>query len=132
MRRENNLTALIIVLLVAGTMLLCGLSYDFSLAKSTESACSLQESKPILLITLKGLGAGVMCEKIIDKSNGRYFAFYGQPSQHYQAMCVVSIHSIHYTVYDSVPGGGSPAMRYSMQKVCPLLQNNHRLIGQGF
>jgi hypothetical protein len=99
---------------------------------ASSDSCSLQESKPILIIALNGNGAVAMCNKVIARSNGRYFSYYGQPSWQYMVMCAVPIKKVQYTVYDIVPMGVTPSTRYSMTSVCSLLQTHHRLIGEGF
>jgi hypothetical protein len=99
---------------------------------SALNSCSLQESKPVLIVTLNGAGAAAMCSKIIDKSNGRYFTYYGEPPVSYDVMCAVTLKHIQYSVLDIVPVGIKPTTRYSYATVCTLLQNKHRLIGEGF
>jgi hypothetical protein len=127
----------ILLLAILGAVLFVGLTLAMAFKKSNatttpSNVCALQESKPVLIIVLRGIGATSMCKKIITSSKGRYFLFYGEPSPVYQAMCDVFIKRLHYIVYDIVPPGGTSAQRYSMLVVCPLLQNHHRLIGEGF
>ncbi len=103
-----------------------------SAAQVSPNACALQESKPVLIITLNGTGAATLCNKIVALSKGRYFTYYGAPSWDYSVMCAVIVKKVQFTVYDIVPSGVTPMTRYSMSKVCSLLQSRHRLIGEGF
>src|SRR5947209_3486497 len=87
--------------------------------------CLLQDSKPIFVILLDGLGAGALCAKTITSSNGRYFAYYGTISAEYQVICAVQVGHVRYSVYDVIRPGMSQATRYSVSHACPLLQQHH-------
>lgn len=132
--------SLLVGLVIASALALVYLVYHTAKADASKpvqqvassDSCSLQESKPVLIISLNGVGATALCNKIIASSDGRYFAYYGAPSWQYMVMCAVLIKHVQYTVYDIVPTDVTPITRYSMTTVCSLLQSGHRLIGEGF
>lgn len=104
-----------------------------SIADPSPTACGLEESKPVLIITLNGQGAGAICTKVIQYSNGRYFGYYGPPPFDYSVVCSVIVKkTLQYTVWDEVPPGADAKQRYSYVTVCPLLKSHHRLDSQGF
>jgi|SRR6266568_1679526 len=142
MSSKAKMTVLYVFLAIA----ICGIitigAVNISTAKNgnvsnaianTASSCSLEESKPVLIISLNGIGAGDLCTKISNMSNGRYFAYYGPPPFNYTVICSVTVKkNLQYTVYDVVPTGTNAKIRYSYTSVCSLLQAHHRLIGEGF
>lgn len=137
---KQEVQAVLIGLVIANSLALVYLVYHTAHADAsrpaqvvtTADSCAIQESKPVLVIELNGAGALAICNKVIAKSNGRYFAYYGTPAWNYSVMCAIPIRKVQYTVYDIVPIGVTPTARYSMTTVCSLLQSRHRLIGEGF